>query len=273
MRILHPTDFSRPAEAARRIAVDLKTRLNASLHVVHVQARFMEGGHPYVAAQMEHISPELQKRLAEERATETEQLRERLATLAEDGATSELVWGEPLRELLRLSAEYDLVVMGAHGDDPFDQVFLGGIAGRVVRRTATPIVTVRGTATVTHVRTLLVATDFSEAALAAWSYAVKIAGRGGLKLVLAHVIEARGAIDTTSANDRLEALSAGRAERLAIRQGHPAEVLPQIADDVGADVIVVGLTRHAFIPGLILGSRADALVRSSPVPILNVPVS
>ena len=90
-------------------------------------------------------------------------------------ATSELVWGNVLPELLRLANEHDLVVMGAHGANPFDEAFLGGVAGRLVRRTTTPVLTVREGCDRTHVARLLVATDFAEASLAAWTYATHLA--------------------------------------------------------------------------------------------------
>jgi nucleotide-binding universal stress UspA family protein len=272
MRILHPTDFSRTAELARTLALDLTARLSGHLHVVHVQHRFMEGnGRPYLATQLYQVSADLQRRLEEERRLETKALRERLAHLAEGDATGELVWGEPLAELLRLAKEHDLVVMGAHGQSPFDEVFLGGTAGRLVRRTYTPVVTVRDTSTVTAVRRILVATDFSDAAAGAWAFAARLAEAGDMKLVLAHVIEGRGVADTAAASDQLEALAAGKAERIVVRQGNAVEVLPRVAMDVGADLIAIGLRRHGAVAGLILGSRADALVRSSAVPILSVP--
>jgi nucleotide-binding universal stress UspA family protein len=272
MRILHPTDFSRTAELARALALDLTARLAAHLHIVHVQHRFMEGsGRPYLSTQLYQISADLQRRLEEERRLETKALRERLAHLAEGDATGELVWGEPLAELLRLAQEYDLVVMGAHGQSPFDEAFLGGTAGRLVRRTLTPVITVRQTSNVTAIRRVLVATDFSESAAGAWSFAHRLAEAGGIKLVLAHVIDGRGPGDTTAVNERLEALADGKADRVVVRQGNPVEVLPGIAQDVGADAIAVGLRRHGTIAGLLMGSRADALVRSSPVPILSVP--
>jgi nucleotide-binding universal stress UspA family protein len=274
MRILHPTDFSLTAELARTLALDLRDRLAGHLHVVHVQHRFAEGnGRPYLTTQLYQISADLQRRLEEERLAETKALRERLAHLAEgEAASGELVWGEPLPELLRLAREHDLVVMGAHGQSPFDEVFLGGTAGRLVRRTTTPVITVRQTSTTTSVRRILVATDFSAAAAGALEFAAKLATAGGIKLVLAHVMEGRGLHDTSDATVRLDALAAGRTDRIVVRQGNPVDVLPQIAQDVAADAIAVGLRRHGTVAGLIMGSRADALVRSSPVPILCVPM-
>lgn len=272
MRILHPTDFSHTAELARVLAQDLATRSHAKLHLVHVQERFQEeAARRFLPAQTDRINAEMQRRLAADRANETRQLRERLTNLAH-GASSELVWGGVLPELLRLADEHDLVVMGAHGANPFDDAFLGGVAGRLVRRTTTPVLTVREGCTRTEIKRLLVATDFGEASMAAWTYATQLAQTAQLKLVLVHVDEEkRGDAKVPAA--RLEALSAGRAERSVVREGHPVDKLPAIADEVGADAIVVGMRRHRAIAGLLLGARADALIRSSTVPVLCVPAT
>jgi nucleotide-binding universal stress UspA family protein len=273
MRILHATDFSHTAELARVLAEDVARRTAGSLHVVHVQERFQSGQpRSYLPAQAEAINPELQRRLEEDRQAETTRIRHQLQRLGVGGATTELVWGEPLRELLRLAAEFDLVVMGAHGQNPFDHVFLGGVAGRLVRRTTTPVLTVRATCRVTEIGRLLVATDFQEAALAAWTFATQFSERSGAKLVLAHAEESRAADDRT-AHRRLEALSNGRAERLMVTAGNPIEMLPKMAEEAGADAIVVGMKRHSALIGLIMGARGDALVRSSPIPILSVPAT
>jgi nucleotide-binding universal stress UspA family protein len=274
MRILHATDFSHTAERARALAADLQRRSSGTLHVVHVQERFLQGpGRAYLPAQTESINAELQRRLEEERQRETEQLRERLARLEEGGASSELVWGEPLRELLRLAPSFDLVAMGAHGQHPFDAVFLGGVAGRLVRRSTTPVLTVRASCSQSRIARVLVATDFQEAALAAWTFALDLHARAGVELLLAHVDESREVGDAQVIQRRLEALSAGRAARLMIARGNPIEVLPRLAEEAGADAIAVGMRRHGAIAGLIMGTRGDALVRSSAIPILSIPAT
>ncbi len=273
MRILHATDFSHTAEIARTLALDVARRAAAKLHVVHVQERFQEGhGRPYLPAQTDAINAGLQARLDEERQDETRRLLTQLDRLSEGGATTELVWGSPLHELLRLAADVDLVVMGAHGQTPFDSVFLGGVAGRLVRRTTTPVLTVRDTCATRQVRRLLVATDFQEAALAAWTFANWFAERSNVKLVLAHIEEGKQG-EAGSSQARLETLSADRAERIVVTSGNPIDALPALATELGADAIVVGMRRHSALAGLIMGARADALLRSSPVPILSVPAT
>ncbi|MBW6455651.1 MAG: universal stress protein [Trueperaceae bacterium] len=273
MRVLHATDFSPTAERARTLAVDIARRAAGTLHVVHVQQTFQEGhGRAFLPAGSDAINPDLQRRLEEERQVETRALMERLADLTDGRATTELVWGEPRRELLRLANDADLVVMGAHGRTPFDEVFLGGVAGYVVRRTSTPVLTVRENCPTRQLGRLLVATDFQEAALGAWTFANWFAERTLVKLVLAHVEEGPPG-PAGSSQARLETLSAGRAERIVVAGGNPIDTLPTLAAELGADAIVVGMRRHGALAGLIMGARGDALVRSSPIPILSVPAT
>jgi nucleotide-binding universal stress UspA family protein len=247
MRILHATDFSRTAELARALALDLARRTATRLHVVHVQERSSRA----TAAATCRPRPTPSTRScsaprggARDRDPAPAAAAEPLRQRRRDHRTR---LGHTLRELLRLAAEFDLVVMGAHGQNPFDDVFLGGVAGRLVRRTTTPVLTVRQTCTTTAVRRLLVATDFQEAALAAWTFANWFADRSGVKLVLAHVHEGPPG-EAGSAQARLETLAADRAERIVIGPGNPIEALPQLATEVGADAIVVGMRATAPSP-------------------------
>src|SRR5690606_19220366 len=165
MRILHPTDFSRTAEKALTVARDLKERLGGTLHVVHVQTRFEETlGLVRLRPHLDSVNPELERRLEEARQEEVRRLNDMLRSLASPDGTYELRWGEPLQELLEMQGDFDLVVMGAHGSNRIDRYFLGGVAGRFVRRTRVPVITVREECQVTSGRRALVATDFSEAA-------------------------------------------------------------------------------------------------------------
>jgi len=256
MRILHPTDFSQTAQSALVVARDLRERLDGELHLVHVQQRFEEG-RGFIRPQLDSLNPELTRRIEEERAAEVERLRGMLSHLSSPDATHELMWGNP------------------HGANRIDQFFLGGVAGRFVRRSTIPVITVREESTTTKVRRILVATDFGEASKGAYAFAKKLTG-AGIELVLAHVVDDVRVKDDPSyihnVTDALEALSGGTAKRFVVREGNPARVLPPLAQEVGADLIAIGLRHHQAAAGLLLGSRADALIRSCPVPVLNVPL-
>lgn len=271
MKILHPTDFSHTAEHARTLALDLSDRLGATLHVVHVQEKFMEGSgdHTYLLGRAENLSSELLKRLEESREEEVTHIRQRLERLTPEGSSSELRWGKTVPELLELSKQHDLVVMGAHGANRLDNYFLGGTAGRLARRSSTPILSVRDEADTTSVQRILVATDFGVASRNAWEFARSLAEHG-IEIAVAHVTTDP---DTSDAVTELDAFTGDTDVRKVIREGDPVDALPNIAREIGADVIAIGIWRHAGPLGLVLGSQADALLRSSPVPILSVPGS
>ncbi|MDZ7706162.1 MAG: universal stress protein [Trueperaceae bacterium] len=275
MKILHPTDFSRTAEHARTLALDLSDRLGATLHVVYVQEKFMEGSgeHTYLLGRAENLSSELLKRLEESREEEVKHIRQRLERLTPEGSSSELRWGKTVPELLELSKQHDLIVMGAHGANRLDNYFLGGTAGRIARRSNTPILSVRDEAETTSVRRILVATDFGTASRNAWEFARSLAEHSAehsIEIAVAHVTTDP---DTSDAVTELDAFTGDADVRKVIRAGNPVDALPNIAREIGADVIAIGIWRHAGPLGLVLGSQADALLRSSPVPILSVPGS
>jgi nucleotide-binding universal stress UspA family protein len=273
MRIMHPTDFSHTAEKARVLALDLSGRLGAKVHVVHVQERYQVSSFgPHLVS----LNPDLLKLLEEQRSEEARQLRESLANLTPPGGSSELRWGRPLPELLELAPNFDLIVMGAHGANRLDNFFLGGVAGRLVRRSPTPVLTVRDEAQTTTVQRILVATDFSPAAENAWRWCCALAERDNLALSLAHVLVSKGPqplAQTREAVEKLEALACGRKVHHLLREGDPVSILPQLALEEGADVIAIGVKRRSAAIGLLFGSRADGLIRSSPVPILSVPLT
>ncbi len=279
MKILHPSDFSKTAEKARLLAIDLRGRLKADLHITHVQEKFEDGNaHPYLLASRDQLSPELLKRLDEERADETRRLREQLAAITPSGASHELRWGGVLSELLEMLPDHDLVVMGAHGANRLDNFFLGGTAGRLVRRSPVPVLTVRSESESQQVNRILVATDFGRASRYAWDYCRKLA-ESGIKLTVAHVVDKplgllrteRPKESTQEIVSKLEALTDDTPAQHVIREGDPVKVLPQIAAELGADAIAIGIEHHSSAVGLLFASQADALLRSSPVPILSIP--
>jgi nucleotide-binding universal stress UspA family protein len=138
-------------------------------------------------------------------------------------------------------------------------------------------------------RTILVATDFEESATRALDLAAAIAEACGAKLILVHAydvpallhadpIVAGGAADLaqdlqTEADRRLVALAdrvrprVGAVDTIAV-QGPPAECVVDVARETEADLVVVGTHGRRGLSRAILGSTAERLVRTSPVPVI-----
>lgn len=286
MTILHPTDFSSVAESARAVASSLASRLGATVHVLHVKRRLDADGTPterVAAAALDRRSIERERQAMEDRVR---QIHDRLRRLAEDTHLGrwELRFGHPVREILDAASEgADLIVMGAHGSNRLDAYFLGGVAGRVARRSRIPIVTVRGEIPRTDVDHILMATDFSDASRHAWEWLRGWLG-AGIRASIVHVaddprfatdeaylVRAREALEAMVEGLRDDGWTGATVDRVDVRTGDPIDVVPGVAAEWAADAICVGSRRRPAAAGLVFGSRADALLRSSAVPIVTVP--
>ena len=70
--------------------------------------------------------------------------------------------------------------------------------------------------------------------------------------------------------DSLEAAGIEHEVRQLVRGQEPSEDLIAIAEEVSADVIVIGLRRRSPVGKLILGSNAQRILLDAPCPVLAV---
>lgn len=140
---------------------------------------------------------------------------------------------------------------------------------------------------------LLVGIDCSECSERALDYAANWAEASNLHVIIAHVIEwSPYSFNTPQENaerhKRREA-ELDRAHREivdplltrfaardisvagAIRHGHPAETLVELARELDATNIIVGKTGSSRIRTQLFGSVANSLLQISPVPVTVVP--
>lgn len=136
-------------------------------------------------------------------------------------------------------------------------------------------------------KTIVLATDGSEGAEKAERVAVELARENGAKLVLAHIderIAAKGDMPSvTPHEEETESNIAAKAKSLSsegvdasveigtVVLGGPGPAILDIADRVGADVIVAGTRGRSSITGLLLGSVTHRLLHISKRPVLTVP--
>jgi nucleotide-binding universal stress UspA family protein len=142
-RILVPTDFSQPADAALIYAKELAEKFDARLQLLHVVAlpTFYPMGPEAAAFPMAELLTE-----AETAAQRTLEEQARGTGLPADRVIVRTTVGMPVSEILDAIAYdgIDLVAMGTHGRGMVEHVLLGSVAERVVRRSPVPVLTVHG---------------------------------------------------------------------------------------------------------------------------------
>jgi nucleotide-binding universal stress UspA family protein len=139
-------------------------------------------------------------------------------------------------------------------------------------------------------KTVLVPTDFSPQADQALDYAIELAEKLGATVHVLNVIgipalgvpELGVALtssvidqivqDNTAALEKLVASRAGKAKlgEPLLRTGDARDEILHVAEEIKADLVVMATHGRRGVARALLGSVAEMVVRTSPVPVLTV---
>ncbi|MEN8148539.1 MAG: universal stress protein [Planctomycetota bacterium] len=142
-----------------------------------------------------------------------------------------------------------------------------------------------------HFERILAPTDFSSCAEKAFRFAAGLARTFDSEIVLLHVFdervvsslfnlrkmapeEAREAMLKTAKKRMKKLMKVDFAKDLRLRaryeQGFPPRVVQATAEEIGADLIVMGQHGDAGLAQLLYGSTAEGVVRGAPCPVLTI---
>ena len=291
--VLCPTDFSTFSERALRYATLLARWSGADLTCLFVLAGPLAplrdgpptwvpiGGDPTAMVKM----------------------RERLLRFAESASSagipvrSLVSEGEPAAEILEEARRVpgSLVVLGTHGHSGFENLVLGSVAEKVLRKAPCPVLTVPREPEESPVAAIpfgriLSAVDFSCSSEAGFDTALDFAEASGATVTALHVIreipvaeapemihfnvpEYRRLLENEARN-RLRAFVAargrGRPVETRILAGKPWRRILHLAHEMAADLLVLGVQGRSAADLLLFGSTAHHLVRTAPCPVLTV---
>jgi universal stress protein A len=139
-KIVSPVDFSEFTDEIVAYAVDITTRYNAELHLLHVIPN-LNYFTPYESC----LTPE--NRAALERHIEKEVAKDfdRVTKSIVIPVTKVIRTGVTFVEIIDYIKEehIDLAVMGTHGRSGIEHILIGSVAEKVVRKSPCPVLTVR----------------------------------------------------------------------------------------------------------------------------------
>jgi nucleotide-binding universal stress UspA family protein len=294
MKLICATDFSPPAEVAVNLAVALARRLGDELELVHV-TETPTTIVPEFAVAGSVMTLDLEQEAARRLTFLTERLRGQGVTVSWktlSGFAEEVLVDHAKREGTRA------LVVGTHGRRGPARLFLGGVAERLIRSTAVPLLVVPGSPQSASIAglpadkplRLVAGVDRSRAtdAVLAWLRTFLGASNCDLRLVHAywplreHVRFGLDDLDSAFDGDpqveallerelrpHINELLGGRTVSLQLRPtlGRDPDPLAREGELAAAHLLVVGAGHH----GRRGGSTAVATVRAAKRPVLCVP--
>ncbi len=140
------------------------------------------------------------------------------------------------------------------------------------------------------IKNILVATDLADTSERVHQYAVELATKLGAKITLLHVFSlpiynfpdgtfvptAEVAAQVSDAAQRhLDATCARIKEQgldvsAVLRSGSPADEIQSVAKETGADLILMGTHGRSALGRALLGSTANAIIRTSNIPVITI---
>jgi nucleotide-binding universal stress UspA family protein len=201
--------------------------------------------------------------------------------------------GAAYAEIVRRAESWgaDYVAVGSHGRTGLARVVLGSVAERVARHAHCSVLVAR---TVRKSGVVLAATDLSDASLPAITEARAAAERSGARLVVASVIEwgdpvaisVSGLMGVAPAlpsaevqqevRDALRATleqamtRAGAKGEARVLEGSAASEIVRCAEELEAELVVIGARGRTGLLRLALGGIAERVVRSASCSVLAV---
>jgi nucleotide-binding universal stress UspA family protein len=275
--ILYATDFSLQSQAALRYAVSLARKYESQIFLMHVVSADLD---PTLSSVQALKASEAEDNAAVQSMLKLEPQLEGIPH--EFVVRKGDVWAEALK-LIEAKA-ITLLVMGTHGRSGATKVVMGSVAEEIFRRAPCPVLTVGPNVCgepdmLSDIRTILCPVDFRPESLAAVPYAVSLAEQNQARLYLLHI--AGGNLDElpeASLKAALRALVPSGAElwcepKAFVEYGVPAQKILESAEELGVDVIVLGVKAAATLasksPHLAMAT-AYKIVTESICPVLTV---
>jgi nucleotide-binding universal stress UspA family protein len=289
--VLCPTDFSKFSESSLRYAILLAKWFGADLRCLLVLADSFGPirGYPprWIGADPTEKAKQ-QERLSLF-AAPAEAAGIAVQTVMAEGEVPEVI----LAEARRIPGS--LVVLGTHGHGGFENLVLGSVTEKVLRKAHCPVLTVprepeRGPAAAVPFSRILCAIDFSPCSEAAFEMAIELASASGAAVTALHVFREFPAAEAPEsvhfnvpeyrrllekeARERLKGVveRKGRGKPVEIRllAGKPWRGILNLATGIQADLIVLGVQGRSATDLLLFGSTAHHVVREAPCPVLTV---
>jgi nucleotide-binding universal stress UspA family protein len=283
--VLVPVDFSERSSGAARYAEAIMQRFGSRLTLLHVLPP------PHYEFGAMEVGGSVLEELFRNRSEQAQRdLDGFLANELPEGATRRmLVEGDPATQIITIAHDEQagLIVMPTHGYGPFRRFILGSVTAKVLHDADCPVWTgvhlEADSAEEIQFRKVVAALDLGQQSERTLMWAARFAEGVGAQLSLVHATpnlegQAGDYFDPdwrkhmeTQVREQVDALQQrlGTHAPLLVDSGDAAAVVCQLAQEAGADLLVIGRGSAAGVFGR-LRANAYSIIRQSNCPVVSV---
>lgn len=276
-RVLAPTDLTEPDLSAIRYARLFASHFEAKVTILYSDPLYPGDYAPHTAVVFPPPSTEQEAKLREEIALHVGPAMDAYPF------DIEVALGHPVSSILGAAANRgaDLIVVGSHMRHGWRRALIGSVSEGVLEGSRCPVITVArddlpAAAAARAVTRILCPVNFSEVARDALHAAARVANAFGAELVAVHVIDQFEAADVDGDERTIRQwvdpeLRKSCTFRELVVRGGPAERVLDCAEDLHADLLVVGARRRLFRDQSVVGTTTERIVRFAMCPVLVIP--
>jgi nucleotide-binding universal stress UspA family protein len=269
-KILVPTDFSKQAENALKVAAIMAKKHGSEIYLLHMMEIPMQQIDP-ISAHSDVPEALFFMKLAHKKF--------------EDLLESDFLKGITVYETVKADItfneindackEYDIdfIIMGSHGASGLKEMFVGSNAEKVVRTAEVPVLVVKNEHTTFDVSDFVFASDFKIENTETYKQAVNFAIAENAKIHLLMVNTANNFMTTFDANTRINDFISGQTfENYTITILNDTSVEEGILNfsrDINADLIGISTHGRQGIAHFLNGSISEDLVNHANIPVIT----
>lgn len=272
--ILVPTDFSDKATDALNFALEFNERIQGKIIVMHVldfpSSSFSSVGEMDLSGAESLFHAEFIKGVHKKLGEIKESLHGKGQPIE-----TKIKYGNPYVSISKEIAEEDVdyIILGSDGASGLKEVFVGSVAEKVIRNAECPVITVKGQAKLTNMKSLVFASDLSEEHDIIAQKAKAIQELLDLNMHLLKVKTPHNFLSENDAQKQLDEFAKRnyleRYTKNTTEADYADEGIVEFAEEVGAGMILMGTHGKTGLAHIFGGSRAEDVANESTIPVMT----
>jgi nucleotide-binding universal stress UspA family protein len=211
-------------------------------------------------------------------------VQEHVRTVLEDQPHDvSLAVGQPIAAILSAAREQnsDLIVMGTHLRFGWRRALFGSVSEGVLHGSPCPVLTVadhdRFAGEIPYgIASILCPINFTDVARESLHVAARVAQAFHGRLTIVHIVEDDQMMNAGAHEEKIRSWVSPELRdicsyRELVARGKPAERVLDCAEDLAADLVVIGAQHKQFRDTTVLGTTTERVIRFASSPVLIVP--